>query len=37
VQDLFGEVGPEDYLRNRFQLTPEEIVRKVENVLQRKT
>jgi transketolase len=36
VQDLFGEVGPEDYLRNRFKLTPAEIVRNVEKVLQRK-
>ncbi len=36
VQDLFGEVGPEDYLRKRFKLTPEEIVRKVEKVLKRK-
>lgn len=36
VQDLFGEVGSEDYLRNRFHLTPEEIVKKVETVLQRK-
>ena len=36
VQDLFGEVGPEDYLRERFELTPEKIVEKVEKVLTRK-
>ncbi len=36
VQDLFGEVGPEDYLRKRFQLTPEEIVKKAEKVVKRK-
>ncbi|MBD3307313.1 transketolase family protein [candidate division KSB3 bacterium] len=36
VQDLFGEVGSEDYLRERFRLTPEEIVRKVEKVVSRK-
>ncbi|MDP6848692.1 MAG: hypothetical protein QGI24_07880, partial [Kiritimatiellia bacterium] len=36
VQDLFGEVGPEDYLRKRFGLTPEDIVNKVEKVIQRK-
>ena len=36
VQDLFGEVGPEDYLRKRFELTEENIVKKVEKVLKRK-
>jgi len=36
VQDLFGEVGPEDYLRKRFELTEEDIVKKVEKVLKRK-
>jgi transketolase len=36
VQDLFGEVGPEDYLRKRFELTEENIVKKVKKVLQRK-
>lgn len=36
VQDLFGEVGPEDYLRERFDLTPEKMVEKVEKVLKRK-
>ena len=36
VQDLFGEVGPEEYLRERFELTPEAIIKKVEKVLKRK-
>lgn len=36
VQDLFGEVGPEDYLRKRFGLTPEDIVSKVDRVIERK-
>jgi transketolase len=36
VNDLFGEVGPESYLRGRFNLTKEEIVKKVEVVLKRK-
>ena len=36
VQDLFGEVGPEEYLRERFELTPEKLVKKVEAVLRRK-
>jgi len=36
VQDLFGEVGPADYLKARFELTAEDIVRKVERVIARK-
>lgn len=36
VQDLFGEVGPEDYLQKRFGLTAGDIVNKVEMVLDRK-
>ena len=36
VNDLFGEVGSEDYLRERFELTPAAIVKKVEKVLKRK-
>ena len=36
VQDLFGEVGSEDYLRKRFELTEQDIVKKVEKVLKRK-
>jgi len=36
VKDLFGEVGPVDYLKERFKLTANDIVRKVEKVLKRK-
>jgi len=36
VKDLFGEVGPVDYLKERFELTANNIVRKVEKVLKRK-
>jgi len=36
VQDLFGEVGPENYLRERFGLTADNIVEKVQKALQRK-
>ena len=36
VKDLFGEVGPESYLRERFGLTSREIINKVERVLERK-
>jgi len=36
VQDLFGEVGSEEYLRQRFELTEEDIVKKVRKVLERK-
>jgi len=36
VKDLFGEVGPVDYLKERFELTASDIVRKVEKVLKRK-
>jgi transketolase len=36
VKDLFGEVGPADYLKERFELTANDIVRKVERVLKRK-
>jgi transketolase len=36
VQDLFGEVGPVDYLAKRFELTAGDIVKKVERVLGRK-
>jgi transketolase len=36
VQDLFGEVGSEDYLRKRFKLTEDNLVKKVEKVLERK-
>jgi len=36
VKDLFGEVGPADYLKERFELTASDIVKKVEKVLKRK-
>jgi transketolase len=36
VRDLFGEVGPVDYLAARFELTAAHIVKKVESVLRRK-
>ncbi len=36
VQDEFGEVGPVDYLRERFGLTDQNIVSAVKKVLQRK-
>lgn len=36
VMDEFGEVGPVDYLKQRFKLTPESIVEKVKKVLERK-
>lgn len=36
VRDMFGEVGPEDYLRERFNLTSDEIIKRVNMVLERK-
>jgi len=36
VKDLFGEVGPVDYLKERFKLTASDIVKKAEKVLKRK-
>lgn len=36
VEDVYGEVGPQDYLRERFDLTAEHIVRKVKRVIERK-
>ena len=36
VKDLFGEVGSVDYLKERFELTANDIVKKVEKVLKRK-
>jgi len=36
VKDLFGEVGPVDYLKERFELTANDIVKKVEKVIKRK-
>lgn len=36
VQDLFGEVGSVDYLKEKFGLTAENIVKQVERVIKRK-
>ncbi len=36
VEDEFGEVGPVDYLAERFGLTPEHIVAEVEKTIARK-
>lgn len=36
VQDQFGEVGSEEYLRKRFNLEPEDIVMKVEQAIRMK-
>ena len=36
VQDLFGEVGPIEYLKQRFELTGADIAKKVERVISRK-
>ena len=33
VEDEFGEVGPQDYLRKRFDLTSDHIARKVQELL----
>ena len=37
VKDLFGEVGPVTYLREKFELTTEEIVIKAKKAIDRKT
>lgn len=36
VQDLFGEVGPVDYLQKRFEMTAEDLAAKAVAVLARK-
>ncbi|MCI9099980.1 MAG: transketolase family protein [Lachnospiraceae bacterium] len=36
VEDVFGEVGPQDYLEERFGLTAEHIVKKVKAAIDRK-
>ncbi len=36
VEDVFGEVGPQDYLEERFGLTAEHIVEKVKAAIARK-
>ena len=36
VEDVFGEVGPQDYLEERFDLTPSHIVKAVKAAVARK-
>ena len=36
VKDLFGEVGPQDYLMKRFEMTADDIAAKVRKVIARK-
>ncbi|MCL1804759.1 MAG: transketolase family protein [Clostridiales bacterium] len=36
IRDSFGEVGTQDYLMEKFGLTPEEIYRKAKEVIKRK-
>ena len=36
VEDMYGEVGPQDYLRIKFDLTSDHIVRKVRKAISRK-
>ena len=36
IEDEFGEVGPQDYLEERFDLMPDHIVRKVKAAIKRK-
>jgi transketolase len=36
VEDVFGEVGPQDYLEKAFDLTPDHIVRQVKAAIARK-
>jgi transketolase len=36
VKDMFGEVGPQDYLAKRFEMTSDDIAAKVKKVLARK-
>jgi len=36
VEDVYGEVGPQDYLRTQFDLTSEHIIRKVKKAIARK-
>ena len=35
VEDVFGEVGPQDYLCERFHLTSEQIVEKTVSLLRK--
>lgn len=36
IHEAFGEVGTEDYLRERFRLTPEEVISQTREVLKMK-
>jgi transketolase len=36
VKDMFGEVGPVDYLAKRFEMTADDIVKAVQKVISRK-
>lgn len=36
IKDIFGEVGPVDWLKKRFELTAEDIVKKAKKVISRK-
>lgn len=36
IHEEFGEVGTEEYLRERFKLTPDEVIRNVKEVLEMK-
>ncbi len=36
VKDLFGEVGPVDYLKERFEMTSEDIIKSIRKVIKRK-
>ena len=36
VEDQFGQVGPEDFLREEYKLTSENIIEKVKKVMERK-
>ena len=36
VEDVFGEVGPQDYLEERFGLTVEHIIEKTKAAIARK-
>jgi transketolase len=35
VEDRFGEVGPQDYLRTVFDLTDEHIIREVKRTMEK--
>ena len=37
IEDEFGEVGDMEYLKKRFHLTAEDIVKKVEKAIERKS